>query len=145
MHIKEYLNQSPLYKWSTQGHPHGIFSRLHALYQQYFYSVVFNGLCTSNISMVFQVVVLWLYMSYKFWVAIYLITKIYFIGRWRGLSSTLRICIVLLQVKCCVLVDDYHISKTPVKLPTFFLAIIDLQVLLFNNNICVHFQPFFIL
>ena len=59
----------------------------------------FNGLCTSNIFMVFQVVVLWLYMSYKFCVDIYLITKIYFIVGWggRGLTSTLRICIVLLS------------------------------------------------
>ena len=54
----------------------------------------FNGLCTSNMFMVLQVVVLWLYMSYKFCVDIYLITKIYlntkiyFIGGWggRGLS-----------------------------------------------------------
>ena len=37
----------------------------------------FNGLCTSNIFMVVQVVVLWLYMSYKCCVVIYLITKIY--------------------------------------------------------------------
>ena len=37
----------------------------------------FNGLCTSNMFMVLQVVALWLYMSYKFCV-IYLITKIYF-------------------------------------------------------------------
>ena len=39
----------------------------------------FNGLFTSNMFMVLQVVVVWLYMSYKFCV-IYLITKIYFIG-----------------------------------------------------------------
>ena len=64
----------------------------------------FNGLCTSNMFMVLQVVVFWLYMSYKFFVVIYLITKIYlstkiyFIGGCggRGLTSTLRICIVLL-------------------------------------------------
>ena len=37
----------------------------------------FNGLCTSDMFMVLQVVVLWLYMSYKFCI-IYLITKIYF-------------------------------------------------------------------
>ena len=37
----------------------------------------FNGLCTSNMFMVVQVVVLWLYMSYKFCVVKYLITKIY--------------------------------------------------------------------
>ena len=45
----------------------------------------FNGLCTSNMFMVLQVVALWLYMSYKFCVKylitkIYLSTKIYFIG-----------------------------------------------------------------
>ena len=57
----------------------------------------FNGLCTNNMFMVLQVVALWLYMSYKVCV-IYLSTKIYFIGGWggRGLTSTLRICIVLL-------------------------------------------------
>ena len=57
----------------------------------------FNGLCTSNMFMVLQVVVLWLYMSYKFCV-IYLSTKIYFIGGWGGygLTSTLCICMVLL-------------------------------------------------
>ena len=45
---------------------------------------------------------------------VYLITKIYFIGGWvgRGLTSTLCICIV----------DDYHISKTPVELPTFLFS-----------------------
>ena len=59
----------------------------------------FNGLCTSNMFMVLQVVVLWLCMSYKFCVDIYLITKIFFIGGWggRGLPSTpLCICTVLL-------------------------------------------------
>ena len=45
----------------------------------------FNGLCTSNMFMVLQVVALWLYMSYKFCVIylitkIYLSTKMYFIG-----------------------------------------------------------------
>ena len=60
-----------------QGYPHGIFWRLHVLYQQYVYSVVFNGLCSNNMFMVLQVVILWLYMSYKFCVVIYLITKIY--------------------------------------------------------------------
>ena len=87
-----------------QGHPHGIFWRLHVLYQQYVLTVLFfNGLCTSNMFMVFQVVVLWLYMSDKFRVIclitkIYLSTKIFFIGGWggRGLTSTLCICIVLL-------------------------------------------------
>ena len=38
----------------------------------------FNGLCTSNMFMVLQVVVLWL---------IYLITKIFFIGGWGGHHS----------------------------------------------------------
>ena len=66
-----------------QGHPHGIFWGLHILYQQYVYSVVFNGLCSNNMFMVLQVVILWLYMSYKFCV-IYLITKIFFIGGWGG-------------------------------------------------------------
>ena len=51
---------------------------------------VFNGLCTNNMFMVLQVVILWLYMSYKFCVVIYLITKIYlstkiyFLGGWGG-------------------------------------------------------------
>ena len=36
----------------------------------------FSGLCTSNMFMVFQVVILWLYMSYKSCVVVYLITKI---------------------------------------------------------------------
>ena len=77
------------------GHPHSIFWRLHALYQQYVYSVVFNGLCTSNIFMVLQVVVLWLYRSYKFCIVIYLITKIYLstkiyvIGGWDGMGLVL--------------------------------------------------------
>ena len=81
--------------------------------------------CTNNMFMVLQVVVLWLYMSYKFCVDIYLITKIFFIGGWGGcgLTSTLCICIVKCN-KSCILVDDYHISKTPVELPTF----------LFNGN-----------
>ena len=65
---------------------------------------VFNGLCTSNMFMVLQVVGPWLYMSYKFCVDIYLTTKIYlstkiyFIGvcGGRGLTSTLCICILLL-------------------------------------------------
>ena len=54
--------------------------------------------CTNNMFVVLQVVVLWLYTSYKFCVVIYLDTKIYFIGGWggRGLTSTLHICIVLL-------------------------------------------------
>ena len=68
------------------------------------FTVFFSGLCTSNMFMVLQVVVLWLYMTYRFCVVIYLITKlylstkIYFIGGWggRGLTSTLCICIVLL-------------------------------------------------
>ena len=38
--------------------------------------------------MVLQVVVLWLYMSYKFCVVIYLITKIFFIGGWGGRRLT---------------------------------------------------------
>ena len=71
-------------------------------------------------------------MSYKLCVDIYFITKIYlstkiyFIGGCggHGLTSTLCICILLLKVKCCILVDDYRISKTPVELPTF----------LFNGN-----------
>ena len=47
-----------------QEHPHGIFWGLHILYQQYVYSVVFNGLCSNNMFTVLQVV-LWLYMSYN--------------------------------------------------------------------------------
>ena len=65
--------------------------------------LLFNGLCTSNMFMVLQVVVVWLYMSYQFCV-IYLITKIYlsakifFIGGWggHGLPST-PLCIVTLS------------------------------------------------
>ena len=30
--------------------------------------------------------------------------------------------IVLLSLKCCALVNDYHISKTPVELPTFLFS-----------------------
>ena len=58
----------------------------------------FNGSCTSNMFMVLQVVVLWLYMNYTFCIVIYLITKIYVIGGWGGLglTSTVRIWIVLL-------------------------------------------------
>ena len=78
-----------------QGHPYGIFWRLRVLYQNMFTVLFFNGLCTSNMFMVLQVVVLWLYTSYKFCVVIYSITKIYlstniyFIGGWdgRGLTS----------------------------------------------------------
>ena len=73
-----------------------------------FAAFLYNSLCTSNMFMVSQVAVLWLYMSYTFcvviyWVSIYLSTKIYFIGGWGGLTC---------------------ISKTPVVLPTF----------LFNGN-----------
>ena len=68
-----------------EGHPHGIFWRLHVLYipticlyQQYVLTVLFfNGLCTSNMFMELQVVALWLYMSYTFCIVICLITKIY--------------------------------------------------------------------
>ena len=64
----------------------------------------FNSLCTSNMFMVLQVVVLGLYISYKFCVVTYLITKInlstkiYFMRGWGGhaLTITLCICIVLL-------------------------------------------------
>ena len=59
----------------------------------------------SNMFMVLQVVVRWLYMSYKFCVAIYLITKIYlntklyFIVGWdgRGLTSTMHLHSVTLS------------------------------------------------
>ena len=56
----------------------------------------------------------------------YIWVQKYFIGGWGGcgLTSTLCICILLLKVKCCILVDDYRIAKTPVELPTF----------LFNGN-----------
>ena len=40
-----------------------------------FIVLFFNGLCTSNMFMVLQVVILWLYMSYKSCVVIYLIKK----------------------------------------------------------------------
>ena len=46
----------------------------------------FNGLCTGNMFIVLQVVVFWLYMSYKFCIVIYLITKIYVIGDGVGLG-----------------------------------------------------------
>ena len=60
-----------------QGNPLGIFWRIHVYTVPTMFIVLFfNGLCTSNMFMVLQVVILWLYMSYKFCV-IYLITKIY--------------------------------------------------------------------
>ena len=59
----------------------------------HFTVLFFNGLCTSNMFIVLQVVVLWLYMSYKFCVInlylitkIYSSTKIYFIGGWVGVG-----------------------------------------------------------
>ena len=62
-----------------QGHPLVYFGGyMYILYQQYVYSdLFFKGLCTSNMFIVLQVVILSLYMSYKFCVVIYLITKIY--------------------------------------------------------------------
>ena len=132
-----------------QRHPHGIFWNNNI---DMFTVLFFNGLCTSNMFMVLQVVVLWLYiyeLQLNFvLLKIYLSTKIYFIGGWggRGLTSTLCTCILLLEVKCCVLVDDYHISKTQVELPTFlFNGNYRSPILLFNINIIVNFQLFIIL
>ena len=45
--------------------------------------------------------------------------------RWAWVNQhSMHLHIVTLSKYCCVLVDDYHISKTPVELPTF----------LFNGN-----------
>ena len=50
-----------------QGHPPGIFWRIYVYtVPTMFIMLFFNGLCTSNMFMVLQVVILWLYMSYKF-------------------------------------------------------------------------------
>ena len=60
-----------------QWHPHGIFWRLCTVPTIMF--TVFSCLCTSNMFMVLQVIVLWLYTSYKFCV-IYLITNKFYRG-----------------------------------------------------------------
>ena len=83
----------------------------------------FNGLCTSNMFMVLQIVVLWLYMSYKFCVIIFDYKNIFYSGMgwaWVNQHSMHLHCVTLSKMP--VLVDDYHISKTPVELPTFLFC-----------------------
>ena len=66
--------------------------------------------CTNNMFMVQQVVVLWLYMTYKLCVIIYFSTKIYFIGMgWVNQHYT----------NCSV---NTILLKTPVQLPTFLFS-----------------------
>ena len=59
--------------------------------------LLYNGLCTSNMFMVLQVVVLWSYELYILCCYIYLSTKMYFIGGWSGLSNTMHLHSVTLS------------------------------------------------
>ena len=65
------------------------------IYQQYISSVT-----QLFMFMVLQVVVFWLYITYKFCVVIYFNTKIYFIGGWGGLTN--------IPVNCSVTLIPYN-------------------------------------
>ena len=97
-----YIILGGVFSGSTHEKCAGVYKSVHIVYiggyvyQQYVYCVVIQWfICTSNMFMMLQVVVVWLCMSYKFYFVIYLCTKvylstkIYFKRGWAGLTNTL--------------------------------------------------------
>ena len=129
-----------------QGHPYGIFWRLH---------VPTICLRCSNIMVYVPAIylwccklfsVLWLYMSYRFCVVIYLITKIYLSTKWWAWVNQHSMHLHSVILSKMLHLDSwlpYWCWKHQLNCLHFSsVAIIDLQVLLFNINIWVNFQLF---